>query len=98
MDKPNKEYYRDNILLKRVGVQVNFTEEQVEEYIKCSKDPIYFTKYIKIITLDEGVVPFKMYDFQEDMIRTFNDNRFTIMKCPLQQCDFINTKKQYYGT
>jgi hypothetical protein len=80
----NKESYRDNPLLKRVGVQVNFTEEQVEEYIKCSKDPIYFTKYIKIITLDEGVVPFKMYDFQEDMIRTFNDNRFTIMKCPRQ--------------
>jgi hypothetical protein len=80
----NKESYRDNILLKRVGVQVQFSEEQVEEYIKCSKDPIYFTKYIKIITLDEGVVPFKMYDFQEDMIRTFNDNRFTIMKCPRQ--------------
>lgn len=80
----NKESYRDNPLLKRVGVKVNFTEEQVEEYIKCSKDPIYFAKYIKIITLDEGVVPFKMYDFQEDMIRTFHQNRFTIMKCPRQ--------------
>jgi hypothetical protein len=62
--KKNKESYRDNPLLKRVGVQVNFTEEQVQEYIKCSKDPIYFTKYIKIITLDEGVTEFKMYDFQ----------------------------------
>lgn len=82
--KKNKDSYRDNPLLKRVGVQVEFTEEQVEEYIKCSKDPIYFAKYIKIITLDEGVVPFKMYDFQEDMIRTFHKNRFTIMKCPRQ--------------
>ena len=80
----NKESYRDNPLLKRVGVQVNFTEEQVEEYIKCSQDPIYFAKYIKIITLDDGVVPFRMYDFQEDMIRTFHQNRFTIMKCPRQ--------------
>lgn len=84
MATKNKESYRDNPLLKRVGVQVNFTEEQVEEYIKCSKDPIYFAKYIKIITLDEGVVPFKMYDFQEDMIKTFHNNRFTIMKCPRQ--------------
>ena len=84
MATKNKESYRDNPLLKRVGVKVNFTEEQVEEYIKCSKDPIYFAKYIKIITLDEGVVPFKMYDFQEDMIRTFHQNRFTIMKCPRQ--------------
>lgn len=84
MATKNKESYRDNPLLKRVGVEVSFTEEQVEEYIKCSKDPIYFAKYIKIITLDEGVVPFKMYDFQEDMIRTFHKNRFTIMKCPRQ--------------
>ena len=82
--KKNKDSYRDNPLLKRVGVQVEFTEEQVEEYIKCSKDPIYFAKYIKIITLDEGVVPFKMYDFQEEMIKTFHNNRFTIMKCPRQ--------------
>ena len=80
----NKESYRDNPLLKRVGVKVNFTEEQVQEYIKCSKDPIYFAKYIKIITLDEGVTQFNMYDFQEDMIRTFYNNRFTIMKCPRQ--------------
>jgi hypothetical protein len=80
----NKESYRDNPLLKRVGVQVNFTEEQVQEYIKCSPDPIYFAKYIKIITLDEGVTDFKMYDFQKDMINTFHNNRFTIMKCPRQ--------------
>jgi len=79
-----KESYRDNPLLKRVGVDVNFTEEQVEEYIKCRKDPLYFTKYIKIITLDDGVTEFKMYDFQEDMLRTFHNNRFTIMKCPRQ--------------
>jgi len=84
MPPKTKESYRDNPLLKRVGVQVNFTEEQVEEYIKCSKDPIYFAKYIKIITLDEGVVPFKMYEFQKDMINTFHHNRFTIMKCPRQ--------------
>jgi len=84
MPAKNKESYRDNPLLKRVGVQVNFTQEQVDEYIKCSRDPIYFAKYIKIITLDEGVTDFKMYDFQQDMIRTFHNNRFTIMKCPRQ--------------
>lgn len=84
MPAKTKESYRDNPLLKRVGVNVPFSEEQVEEYIKCSKDPIYFAKYIKIITLDEGVVPFKMYEFQKDMINTFHTNRFTIMKCPRQ--------------
>ena len=79
-----KESYRDNPLLKRVGVNINYTKEQLDEYIKCKSDPIYFTKYIKIITLDDGVVPFNMYDYQKDMIRTFHDNRFVITKCPRQ--------------
>ena len=80
----SKETYRDNLLLKRVGVQLNYTQEQLEEYIKCAKDPIHFAKYIKIITLDEGVVSFNMYDYQKDMIRTFHNNRFVITKCPRQ--------------
>jgi hypothetical protein len=79
-----KESYRDNPLLKRVGVQVNYTKEQLDEYIKCRQDPIYFSKYIKIITLDDGIVDFEMYDFQEDMIRKFHENRFVIVKCPRQ--------------
>ena len=84
MATKNKESYRDNPLLKRIGVTINYTQEQAEEYARCSQDPIYFTKYIKIITLDEGIVPFDMYDFQKEMIQTFHDNRFVIVKCPRQ--------------
>jgi len=76
--------YRDNALLKRAGIQLSYTQEQIDEYIRCSRDPIYFAKYIKIITLDDGLVPFKMYDFQKDMIQTFHNNRFVITKCPRQ--------------
>jgi hypothetical protein len=88
-----KQNYRDNPLLKRVGVNLQYTQEQIEEYVKCSKDPIYFARHIKIITLDHGLVPFKMYDFQEDMIRTFHENRFVITKCPRQvgKCVHLNT-------
>jgi hypothetical protein len=79
-----KESNRDNPKLKRVGIEYNFTKDQVEEYLKCAADPIYFAKYISIISLDRGLVPFEMYDFQKDMMRTFNDNRFVIVKCPRQ--------------
>ena len=49
------------------------------------KDPIYFIKnYIKIVSLDEGLVPFELYDFQKEMIGTFHNNRFTICKLPRQ--------------
>ena len=79
-----KDTYRDNNLLKRVGVDVQYTQEQIDEYIRCAKDPLYFAKYIKIITLDEGLVPFNLYDYQKDMISTFHKNRFVITKCPRQ--------------
>ena len=79
-----KQSYRDNPKLKRVGVQINYTEEQVLEYRKCAKDPIYFAKYINIVSLDHGIIPFDMYDFQKEMIKTFHENRFVIVKCPRQ--------------
>ena len=85
MATQKKESYRDNPLLKRVGINVSFTEEQVEEYIKCRKDPLYFSKYIKIITLDEGVTEFKMYDFQKDCVEDFKDHRFNIVLKSRQQ-------------
>jgi len=70
------ESYRANPLLKRCGVQIEFTQEQIEEYLKCSQDPIYFIEnYVKIIHVDRGVIPFKLYDFQREMIRTVDANR-----------------------
>jgi hypothetical protein len=81
----NKDSYRDNLLLKKVGVEHKYTEEQVQEYIKCSKDPVYFCmNYIKIVNVDEGLINFKMWDFQKEMLNLFKDNRFVITKCPRQ--------------
>ena len=77
--------YLGNANLKAVGVKVDFTEEQVKEYMKCSKDPVYFIKkYIKIVSLDEGLVPFEMWDFQENIVNTVHKNRFVIAKLPRQ--------------
>lgn len=80
-----KTAYRDNPLLKKAGVNVEYTQEQIQEYIKCSKDPVYFSeRYIKIVNVDEGLMPFKMWDFQKEMLRKFHENRFVITKCPRQ--------------
>ena len=77
--------YRDNPLLKKSGVKVNFTQPQVEEYIKCAKDPVYFAEnYIKIVNVDRGLMPFEMWDFQKEMIKVYHENRFSITKCPRQ--------------
>lgn len=74
------ESYLGNPNVKRDGVQHQFTEEEVKEYLKCSKDPVYFCKtYLKVISLDEGLVPFDLYPYQEKMFKHFNDNRFSIV-------------------
>jgi hypothetical protein len=81
----NNSSYLGNQNIKGSNVKVSFTPEQVEEYIKCSEDPIYFIEnYVKIVNLDEGLVNFKMYDFQKDMIRTVHNDRFVIAKLPRQ--------------
>ena len=79
------EIYLGNPNLKKAGTQIQFTKKQINEWVKCKQDPIYFaTNYIKIISLDEGLVPFNMYDFQKDILRDFHNNRFNIAKLPRQ--------------
>ena len=79
------ETYLGNPNLKKANVTQEWTKQEVEEYAKCMKDPLYFIQeYIKIVSLDEGLVPFKLYDFQKEMVGTFHNNRFTICKLPRQ--------------
>ena len=77
--------YLGNPNLKKANIQQSWTKEQLKEYSLCMDDPQYFIeKYVKIISLDEGLIPFKMYDFQKEMTGTFHNNRFTICKLPRQ--------------
>ena len=62
--------YNNNKHLKAAGVKIPFTEHQVSEYMKCAEDPLYFIEnYAKIVSLDHGVVPFKMFDYQKDLLK-----------------------------
>ena len=77
--------YLGNPNLKKANVVQNWTKKELVEYQKCMESPQYFIEnYVKIVSLDEGLVPFKMYDFQKEMVGTFHNNRFTICKLPRQ--------------
>ena len=81
----SNDVYLGNPLLKKANTSIEFTKEQVEEYIKCREDPVYFAQnYVQIVTLDHGLQPFKTYDFQEKLIKNFHENRFNICKMPRQ--------------
>jgi len=77
--------YLGNPKLKRSGVQVEYTNDQLIEITRCIKDPVYFIKnYVKIVNVDLGLIPFDMWNFQEEMVRGFHSNRFSIAKMPRQ--------------
>ena len=80
MVQPKNEGYLGNNLIKRAGVETKYTKDEIEEYQKCSQDPTHFIeKYTQIISLDEGLVPFNLRGYQENLINHFNDNRFSVV-------------------
>ena len=84
-DINDKDNYLGNPHLKRANVPQEFTKDQVNEFIKCSNDPVYFiTTYIKIVNIDHGLIDFSLYDFQEDIVRLVENERFVIAKMPRQ--------------
>ena len=77
--------YLGNPLLKKANTPIEFTQEQIIEFVKCKEDPVYFAKnYVKIVTLDKGLQPFAMYPFQEKLVKNFHNHRFNICKMPRQ--------------
>ena len=77
--------YLGNPNLKKANVSQEFSQEQILEFYACRNDPIYFAeKYVKIVSLDEGLTPFKPYHFQKKLIKNFHENRFNICKMPRQ--------------
>ena len=81
----SQEVYLGNPNLKKANTPIEFSKDNIREFLKCKDDPVYFTRnYIKIVSLDEGLVPFNMYDFQEKLITRFHENRFNICKMPRQ--------------
>ena len=77
--------YLGNPLLKKANTSMEFTQEQILEFMRCKEDPVYFAKnYVRIVTLDHGLMPFDLYPFQEKLINNFHKNRFNICKMPRQ--------------
>ncbi|QMP83904.1 MAG: hypothetical protein [Caudoviricetes sp.] len=92
----NEKGYKGNILLKKSNQEIEWTPDLIQEWVKCSEDPIYFVEnYMKIISLNEGLVTFNPYPYQRNMIKTFVDNRYSIVTTARQAgkstttCGFI---------
>ena len=77
--------YLGNRLLKPTNVPHQFTKHEVKEYVKCRDDVIYFLRnYVQVIHVDKGLIPFDLYDYQEDLIKTLDKHRYVIVKSARQ--------------
>lgn len=82
----NLKFYNSNSNLKAAGQQIGFTQEQLEEYLKCAEDPIYFiNNYCYIVTLDHGLQKFNLYPCQINKINVIHRNRMVILMEGRQQ-------------
>ena len=78
--------YHGNPNLKPLAYQHDFSKEEIAEYIKCREDPVYFIEnYVKIITLDKGLQPFKLYPCQKEKVKCIMDNRRVVLMEGRQQ-------------
>jgi len=80
MPKDDNSYLGNN-LLKGLNVPHKFTKKEVAEYIKCKDDVVYFLEnYVQVVHVDKGLIPFKMYKFQRELVETITENRNVIVK------------------
>ena len=78
--------YNGNPNLKQIGAVISYTKEQVNEIIKCTQDPIYFIEnFCQIVSLDRGLIPFKLYECQKEKVHTILNNRKVILMEGRQQ-------------
>lgn len=91
-NKKQKQIYLGDPRLKAPNVQIQWDQEDLDEYKRCFDDPVYFIEhYIKIVHVDRGVIPFIMYDFQKQVVDFYKNNRFVVLKFPRQSGKTITT-------
>lgn len=77
--------YNGNPNLPLPTEDYTLAESELEEYVKCLNDPLYFiANFVKITQVDEGIITFKPWKFQETVIHALETNRFVIAKLPRQ--------------
>ena len=77
--------YRGSSTLKKSNVKIDWTSEIVQELVRCSQDPIYFAEnHIKIVNIDQGLIPIQLFDYQKQIIQSIHDNRYTVAELARQ--------------
>lgn len=87
-------FYEGKQFLRRGNIVFEYTNEEVAELAKCANDIVYFAEKYAVVMTDEGIQQVKLRDYQKDLLRDFQHNRFNIVLASRQmgKCAFHNTR------
>lgn len=64
-------------LVKKAHQELEYTPHQISELRRCTHDLIYFVKmYVKTLHPTRGMIAFKLYPYQEEMLMTFLNEKY----------------------
>lgn len=71
-------FYEGNSNLKKGNIVFNYTAHEIKEIKRCATDIVYFANTYCTVMTDYGLQTIKLRPYQEDMLRSFQQNRFSI--------------------
>lgn len=72
-------FYEGKQHLKRGNIVFEYTDEEIAEIARCASDIVYFAEKYAVVMTDEGIRKVKLREYQKDMLRNFQNNRFNIV-------------------
>jgi hypothetical protein len=86
--------FKDNDpVWKKANIVFEYTPDELEELKKCKSDPIYFANKYAQVMQEHGIDQINLRDYQEEIIKSFKDNRFNILMASRQigKCFYPST-------
>ena len=71
-------FYEGNFSLRRGNIVFDYTKQEIREIKKCATDIVYFANNYCTVMTDEGLQTITLRDYQEDMLKQFQKERFNI--------------------
>lgn len=76
-------FHDNNPDFKRANILWEYTKDEIKEIERCAKDVVHFSKYCQVMT-DEGLDYIRLRDYQESVLREYQNHRFNVFLAPRQ--------------
>ena len=72
-------FYEGKQFLRRGNIVFEYTDAELKEIAKCANDIVYFAEKYAVVMTDNGIQQVKLREYQKDLLRDFQHNRFNIV-------------------